>query len=190
MVKITRSADSRAIKSIAHRLADIPGGVTVSVADLGGSALKEGTPLYYDSTDGMYHVTKTAKVVTAATNSAVDYEVAKGHHFKVGNRFATEASNGQLITAIDKTTHADKDIITVGTTLGAVVAVNTVAFESAAGNKVLANVPTAIAGSNQDVVANENLFVDAWVLAVVKTGNAPAVNATVTASLKGIHYIV
>jgi hypothetical protein len=189
-LKITRSSDSRVVKAILHRIADVPGGVTVSVADLGGSALKEGTPLAYASADGLYHVTKTAKIVTAALIDAVTYDVEKGSHFKVSDRFATEGANGQLITAIDKTTNADKDVITVGTTLGVVIAAGVVAFQSAAGNKVLAQVPTAIAGSNYDVTASESLFVDAWVIAVVKTGNAPAVNATVTTALKGINYIV
>lgn len=189
-LKITRSADSRVIKAILHRIADVPGGVTVSVADLGGAALKEGTPLGYVSADGMYHVTKTAKVVTAATNVAVTYEVAKGSHFKVGDRFAVEGANGQLITAIDKTTNADKDVITVGTTLGIVVAANVVAFESAGANQTVKYPSTAVAGSNYDVVASESLFVDAWVIAVLRTGNAPSVNATVTGTLKGIHYIV
>lgn len=189
-LKITRSADTRVIKAIAHRVADIPGGVTVSVADLGGTALKEGTPIAYAVADGMFHVTKTAKIVTAATNVAVAYEVAKGSHFKVGDRFAVEGANGQLITAIDKTTNADKDVITVGTTLGIVIAVGVVAFESAGANQLAKYAPTAIAGSNYDVVANESLFTDAWVIAVVIAGNGPAVNATLTATLKGIHYIV
>lgn len=189
-LKITRSADSRVIKAITSRVADISGGVTVSVADLGGAALKEATPLAYVSADGLYHVCKTAKVVTAATNSAVTYDVAKGSHFKVGDRFAIEGANGQLITAIDKTTNTDKDVITVGTTLGVVVAVGVVAFESAGANQTVKYAPTAIAGSNYDVVASESLFVDAWVIAVVEAGNAPSVNATLTATLKGIHYIV
>lgn len=189
-LKITRSADSRVIKAITSRVADISGGVTVSVADLGGAALKEATPLAYAVADGLFHVTKTAKVVTAATNVAVTYDVAKGSHFKVGDRFAIEGANGQLITAIDKTTNTDKDVITVGTTLGVVVAVGVVAFESAGGNQTVKYPPTAIAGSNYDVVASESLFVDAWVIAVVEAGNAPSVNATLTATLKGIHYIV
>ena len=189
-LKITRSADSRVVKAILHRIADVPGGVTVNTSELGGSALKEGTPLAYSATDNMYHVCKTAKVVTAATATEVNYEVEKGHHFKVGDRFATEGANGQLITAIDKTTNATKDIITVGTTLGAVVAVGTVAFQSSGANKTLNQVPTVVAGSNYDVLAGESLFVDAWIVAVLRTANAPAVNPTVTASLKCISYIV
>lgn len=36
---IKRKKDNRVVKCILHRVADIPGGVTVSVANLGGSAL-------------------------------------------------------------------------------------------------------------------------------------------------------
>ena len=188
-MKIERAADTKVVKAIIQRVADIPNGVTVCVAELGGPALKEGTPLVYASADGMYHVSKTAKIVTAAAVDATTYEVAKGSHFKVGEYFATEGANGQAITAIDKTTNSDKDVVTLGTTLGVIVAANVVAFQSTGVNKTIKNAPTAIAGSNYDVVASDNLFCDAWVIATVRTGNAPAVNATVTATLKGIHYI-
>ena len=164
--------------------------MTVSVADLGGSALLQATPVAYSSSDAMFHVCKTAKVVTNAANDATTYDVAKGHHFKVGDRFATEGANGQQITAIDKTTNTDKDVITVGTTLGVATAAGVVAFESTGANKTVKYPPTAITGAPYDVIASESLFVDAWVIAVVRTGNAPVVNATVTATLKGIIYIV
>lgn len=191
MLKINRSADNRVIKAILHRIADIPGGVTVSAADLGGTTLKEGTPVAYLASDGMFHVCKTALILTDAANNATTYDVAKGHHFKVGDRFATEGANGQLITAIDKTTNADKDVITVGTTLGVAItaASKTVAFQSAGADKVVKYPPTAIVGQNL-TVEGSNIFADAWVAAVVRTGNAPAVNATIQGTLKGVHYIV
>lgn len=189
-MKITRAKDNRVVKAILSRIADIPGGVTVSNADLGGSAIVEGTPVGYLSTDGLYHVCKTAKVITEAAADATTYDVAKGHHFKVGDYFATEGANGKAITAIDKTTNAAKDVITLSATLGAIIAAGTTAFQSAAGNKTLKYPPTAIVGSNYDVEASTNIWSDAWVLAVVRTGNAPVVNATVTATLKGIHYVV
>lgn len=190
MFKIERSKDSRVNKSILHRIADIPGGVTVKTAELGGAVLYEGTPIAYAAADAMFHVCKTALILEDAAIDAVAYSVSKGSHFKVGDRFATEGANGQLITAIDKTA-ADKDVITVGTTLGAVIsaASKTVAFESAAGNKVLKYAPTAIVGSNEDVVASSNLFVSAWVFAALKKANAPYVNATVTTTLKGVIYV-
>ena len=188
MLKITRSSDSRAYKAILHRIADIPGGVSVSVADMGGSVLLEGTPIAYSTGDSLFHVCKTALIVTNAENDATTYEVAKGHHFKAGDRFATEGANGQLITNIDKTYSSNKDVITVGTTLGVATAAGVVAFGSTGANKTVKYPPTAITGTSYYDVAGESLFVDAWVMAVVRTGNAPAVNISVTATLKGIIY--
>lgn len=191
-LKIERKSDSRVIKAILSRIADIPGGVTVMVAELGGVALLEGTPLAYSVADGMCHVCKTALIVSDAANNATTYDVAKGHHFKLGDIFGTEGANGQEITAIDKTTNADKDVITVGTTLGVAItaASKTVAFETNAGAKTPKYAPTSIVGSNCDVVASDNIFVDAWVIALVREGNAPSVNTTLKGTLKGIHYIV
>ncbi len=184
---IKRKKDNRVVKCVLHRVADIPGGVTVSVANLGGSALFEGTPLAVGS-DGMFVVVKTAQIVTEADAAAKQYEVAKGHHFKIGDRFATDECNGQTITAIDKT-DAAKDVITVGTTLGATVKPGTCAFESSGANKVLKHTPIAFAGSNHDVENGDNLFVDAWVIGVVRTSNAPIVNASIKTALKGVVYV-
>lgn len=184
---IKRKKDNRVVKCILHRVADIPGGVTVQVANLGGSALFEGTPLGKGS-NGLYVVCKTAQVITEANASATTYEVAKGHHFKVGDRFATDACNGQTITAIDKS-DAAKDVITVGITLGAIVEAGTCAFESSGANKTLKVAPVAIAGSNYDVENGENLFTDAWVIGVVNTANAPIVNDAIKQALKTIAYV-
>ena len=184
---IKRQKDNRVVKCILHRVADSPGGVTVSVANLGGSALYEGTPLAKGS-NGLYEVCKTAQVVTAATASATDYEVAKGHHFKVGDYFAVGNNNGQQITAIDKS-DAAKDVITLGTTLGAAIQAGATAFQTTGANKTVKNTPVAIAGSNMDVEANTNLFVDAWVMGVVREANAPAVTDAAKTALKGIIYV-
>ena len=184
---IKRAKDNRVVKCILHRIADIPGGVTVKTANLGGTALFEGTPIGKGK-DGVFEVCKTAQIVTKAEANATTYEVAKGHHFKVGDRFATDACNGQTITAIDKS-DATKDIITVGTTLGAVVNPETCAFESSGENKVLKVVPVAIAGSNEDVDANSNLFVSAWVHAVVRESNAPIVNDAIKNGVKNVSYV-
>ena len=184
---IKRAKDNRVVKCILHRIADIPGGVTVKTANLGGTALFEGTPIGKGK-DGVFEVCKTAQVITQADASAKTYEVAKGHHFKVGDRFATEDCDGQTITAIDKSNPA-KDIITVGTTLGAVVKAGTCAFESSGANKTLKVIPVAIAGSNEDVDANSNLFVSAWVHAVVRESNAPIVNDAIKNGVKNVSYV-
>lgn len=187
-LKIERKGDVRFVKPILNRVADIPGGVTIKTSVLGGAALLEGTPVG-PVANGMYGVSKTAKVVTEAANNAVTYEVAKGHHFKVGDFFGTAAANGKAITAIDKTTSATKDTITLAATLGAVIAVGTVAIQTGDGDKVLAVTPTAIVGSSYDVETTNNLFVDAWLIAVVKEANAPAVDAGIKTALKSIHYV-
>lgn len=184
---IKRKKDNRVVKCVLHRVADIPGGVTVSVANLGGTSLFEGTPIGKGS-NGLFEVCKTAQVITAATETANTYEVAKGHHFKVGDRFATDGANGQLITAIDKS-DAAKDIITVGTTLGVAITSNTCAFESSGANKTLKVKPIAFAGSNEDVASGDNLFVSAWVIGVIKESNAPIVNDLIKAALKGVVYV-
>lgn len=184
---IKRAKDNRVVKCILHRIADIPGGVTVKTANLGGTALFEGTPIGKGK-DGVFEVCKTAQIVTQAEANATTYEVAKGHHFKVGDRFATDACSGQTISAIDKS-DATKDIITVGATLGAVVKAGTCAFESSGANKTLKVVPVAIAGSNEDVDANSNLFVSAWVHAVVRESNAPIVNDAIKNGIKNVSYV-
>lgn len=111
-MQIKRSADNRFTKPILHRIADIPDGVTVSIADLGGPALLEGTPICVGS-NGMYNVMKTGKVVTVYVNGT-SLEIAKGSHFKVGDKIANEAGTMYAnITAIDRTTNADKDVVTL-----------------------------------------------------------------------------
>ncbi len=186
-LKIERKKDSRVVKCILHRVADIPGGVTVSVADLGGAGLFEGTPLAVGK-DGLYVVVKTAQILTDAAKTDKTYEVAKGHHFKVGDHFATAECAGQIISAIDKT-DASKDVITLAEALGEVVKAGTCAFESDGNTKELKHVPIAIAGSNYDVEAGDNLFVDAWVIGVVRKGNAPIINDAIAEALKCIVYV-
>lgn len=137
-MKISRAKDSRAVKAIVHRIADIPSGVAVKVADLGGSALYEGTPLVKGS-NGLYEVKRTGKVVTQYT-SGTSLEIAKGTHFKVGDKIAPEgASMYAAIAAIDKT-GASKDVITLvaqfsaGLAVGAKLILVTAEANSAVGH--------------------------------------------------------
>ena len=186
MLTIKRQKDNRVVKCIGARIADIPGGVTVSVAELGGSGLFEGTPMGVGS-DGLYHVCKTAQVVSAATATATAYEVAKGHHFKVGDYIAVETNKGQAITAIDKSNSA-KDIITVGTTLGAKIVAGACAFQSDGSSTNLLVTPIGVAGNNEDVDAESNLFEPIWLIATVHATTAPIANDVIKAALKGIVY--
>ena len=171
---------------IQHRVADIPGGGTVSVKELGGSALFEGTPLGNGS-DGVYRVCKTAQILVAATATATTYEVAKGHHFQAGDRFATANCAGQTIASVDKS-HPAKDVITLSASLGAAVAADECAFESCGETTDLKVTPIGFAGSNEDVHQNDNLFVSIWVMGVILEKNAPIVNAAIKAALKCVIY--
>lgn len=280
MLKITRNSDSRVIKAILHRIADIPGGVTVSVADLGGTALVEGTPICVGA-DGLYNVMKTGKVVTEYS-SGTSLEIAKGSHFKVGDKIANESGTVvATISAIDKTTNTTKDVITLSGALGVTLAVGAkivlcatstvqhgaVAYgafatttvtefkvdkghtlavgdyvagtgadpmtgkqitnidrgsdiydvitvgaqigKAIADNEALvvvtagsgttakdftvitkqAGPAVAIVGSNMDVAASDNLFVDAWLIAVVDESNGPVITDAIKAQLSGIKYV-
>lgn len=186
-MNIKRKKDNRALKCILHRTADIPGGVGVSVANLGGSVLSEGTPIGKGS-NGLFEVCKTAKVLTMAQANATTYEVAKGHHFKVGDRFATSNCNGQVITSIDKSQES-KDVITVQATLGKSVNAGDCAFESKGADMVYKVTPIAITGSSEDVVSGDNLWVSAWVIGVIREDNAPAVSTAIKTALKGVIYV-
>lgn len=278
---IKRSKDNRVVKCVLHRVADIPGGVTVKVANLGGDALFEGTPLC-KGIDGTYDVVKTAQVVTDYT-SGTSLDIAKGSHLKVGDKISPDGVNYASISAIDKS-NAAKDVITLSAGFSVAITANTCLFlvtvttekheatakGSAAttdttfkvlkghkfevgdivagkeaskfvgetitgidrGNDVYdtitvestlsaaivdedviiavkatgdvgataskqkeydviakQNEAVAIAGSNEDVVSGENLFVSALVIGVVRESNAPIVNNDMKASLKGIQYI-
>ncbi|OQA66937.1 MAG: hypothetical protein BWY38_01647 [Ignavibacteria bacterium ADurb.Bin266] len=282
---IRRQSDNRVTKCILHRIADIPGGVTVSGTSLGGDALLEGTPLCVGS-NGMYNVVKTGRVVTAYDSGTTLY-IAKGHHFKVGDKIANEgATMYATINAINKTTNPDKDVITLASGFsgalaqnallilvtvtdnnpvnhgavvqGAISAVDVTSIKVDKGHtlavgdyiagtdtdpmtgKLITNInrgndgydiitigtvnakaladkeplvvvtalngttpktfavpatitkqPNAIAvvGSSLDVMANDNLFVDAWLSCVIKEANAPVVTDAIKTALKGVIYI-
>ncbi len=189
MLTITRKSDNRFVRCIEHKIADIRGGVGVSVANLGGSVLYEGTPVGYDSTTGLYKVAKTAKVLANATSSATTIDVAKGHHFKAGDYISNGSANGQLISSIDKS-DASKDVITVGTTLGAALTAGDVLCEVTGNNKTRKVAASAIVGDSYDVVAGENLFVNAWVMGVVAESKAKvAFDSTIKTALKCIVFV-
>lgn len=186
-MKIQRKKGNRAFISVLHRVADIPGGVTVETATLGGNTLYEGTPIGRGS-NGLFAVCKTARVLTEATAEATTYAVAKGHHFVVGGRIAHSGANGQTITEIDKSDPV-KDVITVGTTLGVKVLAGDCLFESSGANKTLKVQPIAVVGDDAEVRQGDNLFVNAWLHAVVRESVAPAANESIKSSLKCVSYI-
>lgn len=112
MLKISRTNDSRVVKAILHRIADIPGGVAVKASVLGGPSLMEGTPLSI-GTNGLLKVIKTAKVAEAYTAGGASIKVAKGSHFVAGDKLSdADYTDVTVIASIDKS-NAAYDLLTL-----------------------------------------------------------------------------
>lgn len=192
-MRIQRKQDDRTAHACTHNLADIPNGVTVSVADLiPGVPLREGSAIGPDAA-GLYHLVKTAKVTEAATNSATAYKVAKGHHFKVGDFvMAKKDAKAYAITAID-TTATTHDTITVGTTLGVAVAVGGVLTqadaESTATTSAFKYAPVAACGDSYTVEALTNTPVAAITFGQFKAALCPPISDDIKDALRTIKFI-
>ena len=168
-----------------HKIADIRGGVSVNVTELGCDYLPEGTVLSVP-VNGISHVVKTAKLTAAATDSATKYKVAKGHAFKVGDVvMATTSAKAYAISAID-TSNTGYDELTVGTTLGVALSAGDQLMQAAsegASGSALKYTPLALSGTGKPVEGGTNLDVDAWVIGVTKGNPLPSAIASI---LKGI----
>jgi hypothetical protein len=98
-----------------------------------GNTVQAGTPIGYNEATRLASVVKTAIMNAAATNVAVSLQVKKNHQFKVGDYVAfTVGGAAYAITAIDTTTSALFDTFTIGTTLGVVLSIGDVLFQSSA----------------------------------------------------------
>jgi hypothetical protein len=159
-----KDPDSVKAPAILHNIADIPNGVTIKTTGLTPGELPDATPIYPDS-EGLYSLVATVKVVETAAANAVNYSVAKGHQFKVGQKIYKDASTNVDISAIN-TTDATKDVITVSATLGA---------KAIGANLTQGNLPKAVAitGSPATIEAGKNLFVPAVVIGVVNKNIMP-----------------
>lgn len=94
-----------------------------------GTIIKAGTPMVFNETTRKAMFLATGKVVENAAADALSYKVAKGHTLKVGDNFAAKPQSAAYpITVIDKS-HVDYDLVTLGTTIGAVTA-NSLVFGS------------------------------------------------------------
>lgn len=87
-----------------------------------GIWLPAGTPMIFNEATRVAKPLVTGVVYANATSTATDYQVQKGHNFQVGQNFGARTGNKAYpITAIN-TSNPDYDVITVGTTIGAVTA--------------------------------------------------------------------
>ena len=173
---VKRRKDTQTPRVLMHKLADIRGGVSVNVTELGGDFLPEGAVLSAPI-DGICHVVKIAKLTEEASDSDVEIKVKKGHNFKLGDFvMADVGGKAYAITAIN-TSEKTHDTVTIGTTLG--VKIEKDAFliqakaESSTTTSALKYVPLAISGTGKPIVQGQNFDTDAWVMAVTKGNPLP-----------------
>lgn len=98
---VQRRKDIRTPRVFMHKVADIRGGVSVKISELGGDYLREGAVLSAPD-NGICHVVKVAEVVAEVGASDTNIKVKKLHNFKVGDFVMTdEGGLAYAITAID-----------------------------------------------------------------------------------------
>ena len=174
---VRRRKDTRTPRVFMHKVADIRGGVSVKVSELGGDYLPEGAVLSAPDAGGICHVVKIAVVAATVEESGTTIKVKKLHNFKVGDYvMAGEGGVAYAITAIDTAGSKEYDTLTVGTTLGALSQgdfLMEAAAESASTTSALKHVPLALVGTGKPVVEGTNLDTDAWVIGVTKGNPLP-----------------
>ncbi|MGL5913927.1 MAG: hypothetical protein ACRCZB_07150 [Bacteroidales bacterium] len=174
---VKRSRDTQTARVFMHKLADIRGGVSVKTSVLGDDYIKEGAVLS-TPTDGVCNIVKFAKVLEAVTATGTEIKVEKGGHFKVG-QFVMSAvgAKAYAITEIDKS-NKSYDVIKVGTTLGAAIAVGGYLIEAAAQStstgSALKYTPQSVAGTGKVFAQGDNIDTDAWLIGVTKGNDMPA----------------
>lgn len=182
---VTRRKDTRTPRVFMHKTADIRGGVSVKVSELGGDFLNEGAVLSAPD-NGICHVVKIAVLSAEASDTETDIKVNKGHNFKVGDFImADEGGKAYAITSII-TTEKTHDTIKVKTPLGVKIEkggfIIEAAADSAAASK-LKYTPLSLVGTGKPIVQNSNLDTDAWLIGVTKGNPLPE---CVMKHLKGI----
>lgn len=183
---VQRRKDDRVPRVFQHKIADIRGGVSVKVAELGSDYLREGTVLSAPD-GGICHVVKTAVLTAQAAADATSIQVKKGHQFKKDDFvLLKENDKASKISAID-TTNKDYDTLTLAAALGTIAKLGDCIAEAKAASTTttseLKYKPVAVVGTGKPVRQGDNLDTDAWVIGVTK-GNA--LPPCVADKLKGI----
>ena len=172
---VQRRKDTRTQRVFMHKVADIRGGVSVKVSELGGDYLREGAVLSAPD-NGICHVIKMAELAVEAGASETKIKVKKGHNFVNGDYvMADEGGKAYAITTIDGT-NKDYDVITVGTTLGTIAKggfLIEAAAESSDTSSALKYTPFSVVGTGKPVVPGSNLDTDAWLIGVTKGNPLP-----------------
>ena len=112
-------------------LDEVIGGASLNVARLDSTDtdkkfVKAGAPVYYVPATRVMELCKTVLVIDGGSTSAP--RVGKNHHFKVGDIIG-DGTTAQCITAIDKTSSADYDTLTLNSTIATAGTAGTKMFE-------------------------------------------------------------
>jgi len=134
-----------------------PGGFTLDVSALtDGVEVPAGSVMGFDEEEGKASVLKTAKVYEAATNTATEIKVEKGHPFVDGEFVAAVLEGAAYDISVD-TSNDDYDVITVSATLGVALSVGDALFESAESGAAVAEFMVEPKGlSQRSVIAGTN----------------------------------
>lgn len=152
-----------------------------------GKIIPAGTPMIFDEATRLAKPLVWSKIYEAAGNADVAYKVTKGSLFAIGDYFsAVKGGKAYAITAID-TTNAAYDLITVGTTLGVVIAVGATVFESTATGASASALPAIGGVLYSDAVVDTGETVSVAIKATVYARRVPY-TADIAAALPHIIY--
>lgn len=164
------------------------GGFGLDITGLpAGVIIPAGTPMIFDEATRLAKPLVNSKIYEAAGNTDVAYKVTKGSLFAIGDYFsAVKGGKAYAITAID-TTNAAYDLITVGTTLGVVIAVGATVFESTATGASASALPAIGGLLYSDTVVEAGETVSVAIKATVYARRVPY-TADIAAALPHIIY--
>jgi len=194
-MQISSSTDTERNLAIELILEDIPGGGVVEKDDFktGSSGMEAGTLLDVDSS-GIWHITKTARLVGALPASGFNiFQVFNNHEFKVGDYLQNtgNTASGVLITAISAS-GASRDVITVASGLSVAIAASGLVIQAATGDERALGFlysPTAIATNSVDL-DKDNTGCGLLVRGRVRKGELPyPVDSTLIALFPLIRFV-
>ena len=145
------------------------GGTLNNIGLVEGSLIRAGALVNFDENTRLVALLKTAVIVEVAAGGATAYKIAKlnkqqAHLFVSGDVFAKTVGGPSYAGTLD-VSNAEYDVVTVGTSLGA-MAVGDVLFHSAASGATAGALKVEVNGQlRNDVIVDKNEFV-----AVVRQG--------------------
>ena len=183
----TKTATTGGIPVFQKVIETAQGGFSLDMTNLTeGETIPAGSLVVFNEATRKAVIVKTATMQDAATDSAVDYKVKKGHNIAVGDYLArSEGGAAYAVTAID-TSNDDYDEITVGTTLGVALSAGDALFISSATGASAAAVATAQGLLYEETVAQTDAPLSVVIRGTVYARRIPGVIATQKAEMPNI----